>query len=46
MPRLYNGWSLENCRTLPPIHHNTPCPDKKGATDLFAVTLTNIDVFS
>ena len=24
----------------------TPCPDKKGATDFFAVTFTNIDGFS
>ena len=25
---------------------STPCPDKKGATDFFAVTYTNIDGFS
>ena len=24
----------------------TPCPRKKGATDFFAVTFTNIDGFS
>jgi len=24
----------------------TPCPDKKGATDFFAVSFTNIDGFS
>jgi len=24
----------------------TPCPEKKGATDFFAVTFTNIDGFS
>ena len=24
----------------------TPCPGKKGATDFFAVTFTNIDGFS
>jgi len=23
----------------------TPCPEKKGATDFFAVTFTNIDGF-
>jgi len=24
----------------------TPCPEKKGATDFFAVTFTNVDGFS
>ena len=26
--------------------HNTPCPDKKGASDFVVVTFTNIDGFS
>ena len=48
------AWSPMSYQTDPELMHNlivhcwqyTPCPYKKGATDFFAVTFTNIDGFS
>ena len=33
------------CHAVPHSNACTPCPHKKGATDFFAITFTNIDGF-
>jgi len=50
IPHLYlvppQGVAPSEFREMFDANITTPCPGKKGATDFFAVTFTNIDGFS